>query len=75
MEKLSSLDAWIASELEEVSFGDQRLNERFVEITRGLAGNSEKNISSAFDDWKDIKACYRFFSNEKVSSKVFYRLR
>ena len=69
METLSSLDAWIASEFNETSFGDQRLNERFVGITRGLAGKSEKNISSAFDDWKDIKACYRFFSNEKVSSK------
>ena len=69
MEQLSSLDAWIASEFNETSFGDQRLDNRFVEITRGLAGNSEKNISSAFDEWKDIKACYRFFSNEKVTSK------
>jgi len=69
MGNLSSLDAWIASEFDEASFGDQRLDDRFVEITRGLAGNSEKNISSSFDDWKDIKACYRFFSNERVSSK------
>lgn len=69
MESLSSLDAWIASEFDGISFGDQRLNERFVEITHGLAGNSEKNISSAFDDWKDIKACYRFFSNGKVNSE------
>ena len=50
MEQLSSFDAWIASEFDEVSFGDQKLDERFVEITRGLAENSEKTISSAFDD-------------------------
>ncbi len=69
MKSLSSLDAWIASEFDDASFGDQRLDDRFVAITRGLAGNSEKNISSSFDDWKDIKACYRFFSNEKVTAK------
>lgn len=68
MEISSSLRSWIKSEFNDIDFGDLRLNKRFIEVTQGLASNSEKNISSAFDSWKDIKACYRFFSNNKVDA-------
>lgn len=68
MSQVPSLDAWIASEFNEVSFGDKRLDKRLKEVAHGLAAKSERNICSAFDDWKEIKACYRFFANEKVHS-------
>ncbi len=68
MENSSSLYSWIEAEFNDIDFGDLRLTKRFMDVTQGLASNSEKNISSSFDSWKDIKACYRFFSNDKVDA-------
>ena len=36
-------------------------------MAQGLAERSEKNISSSFETWSEIKGCYRFFNNEKVT--------
>ena len=36
-------------------------------MAQGLAEKSEKNISSSFETWSEIKGCYRFFNNEKVT--------
>ena len=70
--KNSSIEKWIYQEFRDINLGDIRLNNRFMEISKGFANNSEKNISSTFDNWKDIKACYRFFSNDKVSSSQHF---
>lgn len=64
----NSLASWIDSEFFDLDFGDKRLDKRFKQISLGVAGKSESNISSSFDSWKDIKACYRFFSNSRVTS-------
>ena len=34
------------------------------------ANKTQKTISSTFDSWGDIKACYRFIKNKKVTSKL-----
>jgi Transposase DNA-binding/Transposase Tn5 dimerisation domain len=65
----NSVSTWINSEFLNVDFGDKRLDERFKKISIGLSEQSEKNISSSFDSWKEIKACYRFFSNEMVTAE------
>ena len=31
---------------------------------------AQSNIASTFDSWSSIKGCYRFFSNDKVESKI-----
>ena len=36
-------------------------------MAQGPAEKSEKNISSSFETWSEIKGCYRFFNNEKVT--------
>ena len=65
----SSLKNWIRSEFHDISFHEKRLEKRFYKVAAGLAERSEKNICSSFESWKDVKACYRFFSNEKVDYK------
>ena len=67
MRRNDSLKNWIDNEFSDVSLGDKRLDIRLKSVSIGLAEKSENNISSSFDSWKDIKACYRFFSNDKVT--------
>ncbi len=52
----NAMSTWINLEFLNVDFDDQRLDARFKKISIGLAEQSEKNISSSFDSWKEIKA-------------------
>ena len=71
MNSNSSLVNWIKEEFTDISFNDNRLTKRFAKVAQGLAEKSEKNISSSFETWSEIKGCYRFFDNEKVTcSKI-----
>ena len=67
MNRNSSLTNWIKKEFSNISLNDNRLTKRFAKVAQGLAEKSEKNISSSFETWSEIKGCYRFFDNEKVT--------
>ena len=67
MNNKSSLVNWIKEEFTDISFNDTRLKKRFSKVAQGLAEKSEKNISSSFETWSEIKGCYRFFDNKKVT--------
>ena len=67
MNNNSSLVNWIKEEFTDISFNDSRLKKRFAKVAQGLAEKSEKNISSSFETWSEIKGCYRFFNNEKIT--------
>ncbi len=47
--------------------GDARLSRRLVQIGGALAQCPSGTLPQAFPEWADLKAAYRFFSNEKVS--------
>ena len=65
----SSTAAWVNKEFSNVDFNDKRLDHRFKEIMARLANHCSKTLSSSFEQWKDIKASYRFFSNSKVTAE------
>ena len=67
MNNNSSLTNWIKEEFNDISLKDKRLKERFKKVAEGLAKKSEHNISRSFETWSEIKGCYRFFDNEKVT--------
>lgn len=73
MDHQSSLTSWIKEEFTDISFNDNRLKKRFEKVAQGLAEKSEKNISSSFESWSEIKGCYRFFNNEKVTCSRILR--
>ncbi len=58
---------WVTLEFQKSDFGDERLSRRVLSICQGLADRFSSNIASAFSDWKQIKAAYRFFANKKVT--------
>jgi hypothetical protein len=65
-----SVSYWIEEEFTELTLNDRRLSLRFKKILQNMVNNAQKNISSTFSTWADIKACYRFIKNKKVTSEL-----
>jgi hypothetical protein len=61
------MDDWAESELGEADFGDQRLTNRFVSLTRDLATKPEGSVPQACGDWAGTKGAYRFWDNKNVT--------
>jgi hypothetical protein len=57
----------IGDELEGISLGDKRLNQRSRKVIEALAANPEASINAATTGWADTQAAYRLFNNPNVS--------
>ena len=60
---------WVEEELEKVSLGDKRLNNRLKKIVNKLSARPEASIPQACGDWENTKATYRFWDNEQVKAE------
>ena len=58
---------WCREELETADFGDQRLNERVVQVLESLADRPTASIPAALGGRSELEAAYRFFDNDKVT--------
>ena len=66
----ASATSWSRQEFAGLDLGDTRLNDRLVSIADALAAQFPMSpISTACEDWSAVKAAYRFFDNENVSSQ------
>ena len=65
----ASATSWSRQEFSGLDLGDTRLNDRLVSIADALAAQPMSPISTACEDWSAVKAAYRFFDNENVSSE------
>ena len=63
---------WIDQEFSSINFKDIRLVKRFNYIMKKFMQQAQSNISSCFENWSSIKACYRFFSNSKVETSIIF---
>lgn len=60
------MENWIEEEIAGCGLGDARLNRRLGEMLAAMGERPGKSLPTAFQDWANTKAAYRFFSNEKV---------
>ena len=58
---------WVETETAECDLGDARLNRRLGAMLASLGERPGKSLPTAFQDWSNTKAAYRFFSNGNVS--------
>lgn len=65
--------AWCCEEFRTVNFGDDRLNLRFMKTAVMLADQPPASINQACLTWRDAKAAYRLFSNEKCTADEIRR--
>jgi hypothetical protein len=61
------MGSWVDEETAACGFGDARLNRRLGVMLTAMGERPGKSLPTAFQDWANTKAAYRFFSNEKVS--------
>jgi hypothetical protein len=59
----------LKNEFNKVELGDYRLTCRLEHLAALLGNDFQSNLPSACVDWKEIKAAYRFFSNNHVNSE------
>ena len=59
--------SWVGDEISECDLGDARLNRRLGTMLSALGERPGKSLPTAFQDWANTKAAYRFFANENVS--------
>lgn len=59
--------SWVDAETAGCDLGDERLNRRLGAMLEALGQRPGKSLPTAFQDWSNTKAAYRFFSNGNVS--------
>lgn len=58
---------WVETETAGCDLGDVRLNLRLEAMLEALGERPGKSLPTAFQDWSNTKAAYRFFSNGNIS--------
>jgi hypothetical protein len=62
----------LASEFDGIDLGDKRLNKRAEKLLNAMCSSPGRTIPQNFQTWGEIKSCYRFLSNAKVTPlKIF----
>lgn len=61
------MDNWADIEFSSINLGDIRLNKRGVHLLNLFGHTPGDRISTVLRTWGEIKACYRFFSNPRLS--------
>lgn len=56
-------------EFTDVTFGDERLDQRFNLLVEQLSQSAGHSIPLACEDWAAVKGAYRFFDNPKVNAE------
>jgi len=61
------MERWVDAETSGCDLGDARLNRRLGMILEDIGERPDRSLPTAFQDWANTKAAYRFFTNENVS--------
>lgn len=69
MASLQKEEHWVAKELTDVDFGDNRLKNRAIKVLTSLSDNPQGSIPESIDNWSELHGAYRFFDNEKVNGE------
>ena len=64
------MDDWCRSEFAAISFGDKRVDERFIKVAQQIVGNPTPSICEACATWTDAKAAYRIFDNDRIYPSI-----
>ena len=61
------MGSWVENETAGSDLGDARLNRRLGAMLAAMGERPGRSLPTAFQDWANTKAAYRFFANENVS--------
>jgi hypothetical protein len=66
----SSIDTWLQEELSSLDLGDARRNRRCAMMVQRTADNPTASVLAASDGTAEMKAAYRFLSNDAVTPEA-----
>jgi hypothetical protein len=61
------MGSWVEEETAACGLGDARLNRRLGLMLAAMGERPGQSLPTAFQDWANTKAAYRFLSNDRVS--------
>lgn len=61
------MGSWADEETAACGLGDARLNRRLGVMLAAMGERPGKSLPTAFQDWANTKAAYRFFAHENIS--------
>src|SRR6185369_14389117 len=71
MENIMHSNKWSYEEFDAIELGDQRINERLKKVGQLFYEKPQSSINESCAGWKDTKAAYRLFDNNKFDiSKI-----
>ncbi len=59
--------SWVSEEILECGLDGARLNRRLGAIMAAISERPGKSLPTAFQDWANTKAAYRFFANGRLT--------
>lgn len=63
------MDDWVSDEFVHLDLGDVRVDKSAKKIVKALAAQPGASITQAFETSSEVKSCYEFFHNGKVTAK------
>jgi len=60
----------LVHEMKQVKTGDQRLNERCLQVIKALGSHPDQSIPESCGDWSLTKGTYRFFENDNITREI-----
>ena len=62
--KVLDNDQWVEKNFSVCELGDKRLTKRLTKVAANMLATPEKSLPQQNVEWSDVKAAYRFFSND-----------
>lgn len=63
----------LISEFESIDLGDKRLHKRAEKLLSAMSSSPGRTIPQNLQTWSEIKSCYRFLSNPKITPLKIFR--
>jgi hypothetical protein len=64
---MQAVDEWAQLNFGTCELGDKRRTKRLVQVAEQLASNPSASLPNQIELWKDLKAAYRLFDNDRVT--------
>jgi hypothetical protein len=61
---------WVEEEMANLNTGDKRLNKRTMRILETVSNKPDMSFTQQFQSTAELKACYRLFDSDLISSKI-----
>ena len=67
---MNNKEYWHNKEVEDIDFGDKRLNKRITTLMNSFSDSPSESIPKLSKGWKETIAAYRFFNKPQLWIRI-----